>query len=469
MAFSALFVSNAGYAQNVPAPDSKANPLTACTLPGVARFARCGSIIVPEDRRNPAGRKIAIRVAVLPAQNAERKNDPIVILQGGPGESAIDDASVYAQWLAPVLVDRDLLLVDQRGAGGSAPLTCKLADQRDTAVLLRESFPLSAIERCTSQLAAHADLTQYGYANFVDDLEQIRKTLGFDKLNLFAGSYGTRAAQVYLRRFPDAIRTVFFLSVVPIDLPTPITMASTAQKELDQLFDACLADARCRQAYPDLRTEFDEVMQRLRRGEAKALIEGYRSPIVMDAGPAAGWIRAKLYRPSSAAELPWAIHRAYNGDWKPIADGVASAADSNFSFGLFFAITCNEDMRFIDPAKIAPASRQTFVGDTRVRQQQAACRYWPLSPLPKNHRAPVRSKVPALFVTGEADGGTPIWFTEHAAKNFANGRILFSPGQGHTEWNPCVASRYYALVRQGRAEGKRRDSCPRIPRPAFKL
>jgi pimeloyl-ACP methyl ester carboxylesterase len=443
--------------------------LAPCALPGVTRPARCGAIVVPENRRKPEGRRITLRVAVVPALQAPARKDPIAILLGGPGESAVEDAAVYVGWLEPLLVDRDLLLLDQRGAGGSAPLTCPLAEPRDPAPLFKDSFPPAAIERCATALARQADLTQYGYATFAEDLEQVRIQLGYAQLNLFGGSYGTRAEQVYLRRYPASVRTAYLGSVVPIDIATPPTMAATAQVEMERLFEACRTDGACNRAYPQLRREFDEVMQRLERGEARARLAGHGGTFSLHTAPVAAWLRAHLYRPSSAAMLPWAIHRAHAGDWTPIAEGIAATGKSTLSFGLFFAITCNEDVRFIDPRDAERRARGTFLGMTRVRQQQAGCRFWPQSPLPAGYRSAVRSTIPSLFVTGEADGGTPTWFTAHAVRHFARSAVLRAPGQGHTEWSPCIASRYFALVRSGDVTPGKRETCPPVPRPPFKL
>jgi pimeloyl-ACP methyl ester carboxylesterase len=78
-----------------------------------------------------------------------------------------------------------------------------------------------ALPICARRLGEQADLTQYGYERFAGDLEQVRQALGYGPLNLFAGSYGTRAAQVYLRMYPESVRTVYMGSVVPIDVPSP--------------------------------------------------------------------------------------------------------------------------------------------------------------------------------------------------------------------------------------------------------
>src|SRR5208282_1829519 len=145
------------------------------------------------------------------------------------------------------------LLVDQRGTGRSAALHCALYSSRQAAASLNDVFPSAAVQRCEQKLAASADLTQYGYLNFASDLEQIRRALGFGPLNLFAGSYGTRAAVVYLRAYPESVRTVYLGSVVPIDVAQPLPMARTAQAALERTFDACARDVKCQRAFPKLR------------------------------------------------------------------------------------------------------------------------------------------------------------------------------------------------------------------------
>jgi len=165
------------------------------------------------------------------------------------------------------------------------------------------------------------------------------------------------------------------------------------------------------------------------------------------------------------------LHRAYAGDWSPIVDSMLSGArdaEQDLSFGLFFAITCSEDMPFLSETDVAAATRDTFLGDYRIRQQQAACKLWPRGELPKDYRQPVKSSTPTLFVTGDLDGGTPLWFTERVAKGFRNHVKIVVHGQGHTEWNECVAREYEQLVRSGSVQGLGSPSCPAIPLPPFK-
>ena len=206
---------------------------------------------------------------------------------GGPGEAAIPAAEYSIGQFGPALRDRDLLLLDQRGTGKSAALRCALFDPQNPAASLRDLYPTAKVERCAKELSAKADLTQYTYTHFARDLEHVRSRLGYGQLNLSGGSYGTRAAQFYLRAYPQNVRTVHFGSVVPLDLATPLTMAKTAEGARKQLFDACDADAACRTAFPNFRKEFAEIVQQLDAG---------KTPIAR--GRAAEWFRSRMYLPS---------------------------------------------------------------------------------------------------------------------------------------------------------------------------
>jgi len=436
-----------------------ADLLSPCKLPGVARAAKCGSVEVPENWDQPAGRKLSIAVAVIPAEVAGSRNDPLVPLMGGPGEAAIGDAEDYLEPWGPMLREHDLLLVDQRGTGKSGALTCPLFDPKNPGASLRDLFPVAQIERCTKELSARADLTQYTYAHFARDLEHVRRTLGYGQLNLHAGSYGTRAAQFYLRAYPQSVRTVYLGSVVPLDVPTPLTMAKTAESVRNQMFDACAADPACRAAFPNLRSEFSALVQQL---------ESNKAPIAR--GRAAEWVRSKTYRPYSSTDLPWMIHRAHAGDWSPIVASIqsgAQGADAELSFGLFFAITCNDDIAFIREEDIARETSGTLLRDYRVRQQQAACRYFPKVAAPTD-RTPPKSSVPTLFVSGANDAATPLWFTQRVAANFSERAEVVVVGHGHTEWNDCIASLWNQLLRDGSVRNVRGKTCEAVPRPPFK-
>ena len=204
---------------------------------------------------------------------------------------------------------------------------------------------------------------------------------------------------------------------------------------------------------------------------ARPPLRRWQSHVALDRGRVAEWFRSRLYRPREAVTLPWTIHRAYAGDWTPIVGGILAGArelDKNISLGLFFSITCSEDMPFVREQDVASQTHDTFLGDYRLRQQQAACEEWPRGALPKDYRHPIQSDVPALFVTGDMDGGTPVSFTNRVAQGFSKHVAVVIHGQGHTEWNDCVATMYQHLVRSASVAGLDSQPCPAIPLPPFK-
>jgi pimeloyl-ACP methyl ester carboxylesterase len=443
--------------------------LTPCNITGLTEPARCGALDVPENPQRPNGRHLSIKVVVVPATGASVLPDPIAFLMGGPGEGAIENAADFATQFATLRKDRDLLLVDERGTGQSGALHCDLYSTENPAASLRDLFPLEAVRRCERQLSQRADLTQYTYTRFAHDLEQVRLALDYGPLNLSAGSYGTRAAQVFMRAFPDSVRTAYLNSVVPVDVATPEPMASTSQVALEETLQACLADHDCKAAFPNLRAEFHEMIARLDSGQARVTLPGSKNTAVLSRGRVAEWFRSKLYRPHSSTDLPWLIHRASLGDWNPIAAGIlenAREADLGLSLGLLFSITCSDDIPFVRKENVA---KTTFLADYRLRQQAAACRVWPKVALPEEYRVPVTSKVPTMFVSGDEDGGTPLWFMEHASKGFSQYVAITQHGQGHTEWNECVGRMYEQFVHSGSVQGLQASQCEQpVARPPFK-
>lgn len=317
----------------------------------------------------------------------------------------------------------------------------------------------------------HADLTQYSYQRFADDLEEVRQTLGYGRLNLFAGSYGTRAAQVFVRTYPSSVRTIYLGSVVPIDIANPLPFAKAAQSMLERTFAACEADAACRSAFPHVRDEFSQIMERLASAHVVVKVPGHAATVALSQGRVAEWFRSLLYRPSSAGDLPWLIDRASKGDWAPIVKGTledARDADKDLSLGLLLSITCSDDVPFVLQEDVAAAVQNTFLWDWRLRQQQAACKAWPHSDALASNREPIRTQVPTMFVSGDSDGGTPLWFTAHAAPGFQNRVEVIMSNRGHTEWAPCVQTLYQRFLNQGSVQGLDASACSFLSRPAFK-
>src|SRR6185436_8567369 len=201
------------------------------------------------------GRKIELRVVVLPALGPDAAPDPMFEFAGGPGASASNEVRGWAEQ-RELRAHRDVVLVDQRGTGGSHRLDCKIPrDPGDVQAYFEPSLPVAEVRRCRTELDAIADLSQYTTSIAADDLDEVRAWLGYDKINLQGGSYGTRAAQVYLRRHGDHVRSAVLIGVAAMDHYLPLFHARDGKRAVDLLIDTCAKDAACAAAFPDLRAE----------------------------------------------------------------------------------------------------------------------------------------------------------------------------------------------------------------------
>ena len=224
-----------------PAPKLELKPCT--TLPGLPPEARCGTYEVWENRAAKSGRKIPLRVVVIPAEGPDRLPDPLIYFEGGPGQSSVMAAPILAQELGALRKRRDILLVDFRGTGGSAGLFCpEMQGSAGLQGFLDDYYPPEMVKACAERLAKTTDLAQYTNDASVDDIDEVRAALGYSKLNLFGASGGSRSALVYLRRHPETVRTLVLWGAYPMDELGPLQMARNSQRALDGLITECAQD-----------------------------------------------------------------------------------------------------------------------------------------------------------------------------------------------------------------------------------
>ncbi|HYO90439.1 MAG TPA: alpha/beta fold hydrolase, partial [Pyrinomonadaceae bacterium] len=202
---------------------------------------------------------------ILPAFSKKPAPDAVFFFAGGPGQGAASIASyIGEELLAKVRQERDIVFVDQRGTGESNPLNCNLYnDDSDLQGYFEEMFPAKAVRACRERLEKIADLTQYTTSIAIEDLDDIRRALGYEKINLYGGSYGTTVSLAYLRRYGAHVRSAILAGVAPLDFKLPLPFAKGAQHSIDRLIRDCEDDNACRQAFPKLREEFQAVLDRL--------------------------------------------------------------------------------------------------------------------------------------------------------------------------------------------------------------
>jgi pimeloyl-ACP methyl ester carboxylesterase len=425
--------------------------------------ALCGTYSVWENRAAKAGRKIRLKIVVLPARSADPLPDPVLDLAGGPGEADTGGAGYRSE--NPLRQERDLVFIDQRGSGEPDQLTCRLGGD-DLQSRLGETYPLDAVRRCRDELGKGYDLTRYTVADAVDDFDEIVRWLGYGKVNLFGSSYGTRTAQVYLRRHPEAVRSAVLWDVLPMDEPVALSHAAGGQRALDLVLGACEADAACHAKFPQVRKDFQAVMDRLAQGPVEIEVEHPETHkaarVRLSREVIADGIRLVLYSSEAAAALPLLLHQAAMGDWKPLVQTVVNAKagiDGMLTWGLFFSVTCSQDIPFIDPAEVSGRTAGSFLGDYRVRRQTAACALWPRPRIDPKEREAIHSDLPVLLINGERDPVTPPDFGRRASRFLTHSLHLVEPGLSHEDGPQCVYAIRNDFIRRGTTEGLDIASC----------
>jgi len=415
--------------------------LRSCEAAGMA--ARCGSIGVFENRAARTGRRIALNVVVIPAIDPRPVSDPVFWLEGGPGGAATDAIGpVSQQYLRGLRRTRDLVFVDQRGTGQSNPLNCYDIGDSPAALdrYFGRLFPRDLIRACRQKLERAADLRQYTTSIAMDDLDEVRAALGYATVNLAGASYGTQAALVYMRRHREHVRSAFLVGVAPPDFRLPLPFARAAQHALDLMLIDCAADRECHAAFPDPAREFAAVLARFDRGPLRVTMADpvNRAPrtVALERESYVEHLRLMLYTTFGARQVPAIVHQAYLGNFLPFQTAAGRGA-GGLSRGMYFSVTCAEDIPFITERQIVEETRGTFVGDRRVRAHQAACDEWPRAEVPKDFLAPVTSDIPTILYSGDADGATPEWIAAAAARSLSNGRQIHVPHSGHQIAGPC--------------------------------
>jgi pimeloyl-ACP methyl ester carboxylesterase len=407
--------------------------LKPCRLPGIREELLCGKFSVFENRKTRTGRTIDLNIVVLPAFDQKTKAEPLFHLEGGPGVDATGAAMFYATDGREYRNHRDVVLVDQRGTGESNRLA--IPTDKTPQGRLREMYPVDYVKKMRSELEQRADLTQYTTAIAMDDLDDVRAWLGYDRINLFGLSYGTRAILVYLRQHPEHVRTITLMGVAPTYLRMPMYHSQAADRAMNLLLDECEQDAKCHEAFPQIRDDWEKVLADLQRAPARVEYQSDGTPrasVEIRRDIFTEKIRNLLYARDQASRIPLIIHRAANGDFEPfLQQAIGPAAPDLIADGMYLCVTCSEDVPFIDQAEAEKMNANNPFGNYRVFQQTRACSMWPRGEIPPDYRESVRSDVPALIFSGNLDPVTPPQRGEEVARYLPNSRHVIISEAGH--------------------------------------
>jgi pimeloyl-ACP methyl ester carboxylesterase len=420
--------------------------LTDCSAGSVE--AKCGVLHVQENRDAPNGRTIALSILVAPASSRTPASDPVFLLAGGPGQGAASLAPMILHKFEAILRDRDLVFVDLRGTGESGPLVCDVEHPEDLAELLGGQFEVERLAPCLERYEAEGgvDLTQYTTAQMVDDLDEVRAALGYGPVNLFAISYGTLVAQVYMRRHPEQVRSAVLDGVVPTDAGVLLGMPANAERALELVLADCREHSACASVYPGLERKLAQVLLELEQNRVlEELVHprtGQRTRVDITRTGFMQVLTGALYSTSTTVLVPLLIERAHAGDYGPLAAvGLRMASMSkSLSTGVYLSVSCAEQLDRVDEAARRQATAGLeFFDDVPLEQLERACAVWPHATLDAAFHEPVESAVPTLLLSGRFDPVTPPAYAEQLAGQLGDARHVVVDALSHGVWhNGCA-------------------------------
>ena len=426
-------------------PETNTVDFESCVLsmPGSPATARadCGFIEVPENPDEPNGTMIPIHVAIAPSTGMQPEPDPVFFFAGGPGQAASETWVLIRGTLDKIREKRDIVMIDQRGTGQSNKLACPIDDDTDLNAELDLEYVAEQTAICRDQL--EADLRFYTTDIAMSDYDRVREAMGYKQINIMGVSYGTRAAQVYLKKYPETVRTVVLDSVVPMQLALGQEHAPVLDVALTKVFSDCYSNQECNERFGDSLNQLNALAAELRE-KARWLtipdpITGEDREIRMSAETLAVAIRFLSYASETQATLPILIDEAIvAGSLDRLAAQALMVMNSftgMFARGMELSVICSEDYPFIDTEA---DHSDTLLGNIFLKSLATQCDLWPRGEVAEDFHNPVVSDLPVLLLSGERDPVTPPHYADQAASTYNNHLNLVARGQSHSVMkHPC--------------------------------
>jgi pimeloyl-ACP methyl ester carboxylesterase len=450
--------------------------LNECILTSQSIKAKCGTLRVPEDRTNPAGRLLDLRIIVVPARGSNPQPDPLFYITGGPGGVATDHGIV--NFVNTIFLDvnnqRDIVFLDQRGTNDKHRLAC--AQIPSEVVNGTQQQMNDWMKECLSSL--DGDPRFYTTAEAMRDLDAARAALGYKKINLYGGSYGAAAVQVYMRMFPKRVRTAVLDHGTALDLPFFQALPNASQSALDHVFSLCEQDEKCHAAYPDLRGDWQAIRDRLAKGPVVTsfILPGEVDPFQVDMDMVGEGLHNTMFQSGGYAKIPSQIHAyATSEDWTPLVKQSFSEQQGNLpqpqrTLLMTLTIFCFEPAWGNLPAEIARLNPDSYLRDYQVKLaqgQQKTCASLP-KPDPSLIYDPGKpAPLSALMLNSLIDPQNPPSNMEPALREFTKSRLVIEPTEGHeTSNSECRYEIIARYIQQGSVDGLD-ISCMEKQKPSF--
>ena len=440
-------------------------------IAGGSVAARCGGYRVKENREDAQSKELQLHVAVIPALRLKPAADPLFILSGGPGQAASDFYLSVAPAFARIRRDRDLVLVDQRGTGRSNRMDCELPDDSEFAVVDPQRLQ-ELVRECRAQLPG--DPRYYTTSIAVRDLDDVRAALGYEKLNLYGISYGTRVAQHYMRRYPTRVRTAILDGAVPAEVALGPDVAIEAQQAIDSTLQRCARDEGCAREFPNVPAQFSALQERLRKQPLTLSIPhpltGAITSTTLDAARFSAAVRLLSYADETVSTLPLLIHEAQSlREPQALAAQylrVVSDVEEQIAAGMHFAVVCSEDAPRWSKQNVTDEQlAKTYMGTAFMSGMRGVCEQWPRGPVDADFGEPLSTDIPTLILSGSNDPVTPQRYADQIMKGIRNGKHLVGAGQGHGQLATGCMPRLTAQFIAAASTADLDDACVRNIRP----
>jgi len=450
-------------------------PLSPCHINNYSQEVLCGAHTVFEDRVRNKGRKIQINFAIIPAISEVSEPDPVLILPGGPGQAAKDMGPIVRLAFREINQNRDVVLIDQRGMGSSHPLQCDIPDPVGEGIQVEFSDQQirTYLSRCLESLDADVTLYTQDLAN--QDIHEILIALGYQRVNLYGGSWGTRAAQLYSQQFPEHVRSMILDGSAPFENKIPLFANDDAERALQLTFQDCVDDHDCNEAFPDLAGKFQQALDHL--GETGI-------PVTMDDATTAETVtftltrdhfvnalRGILYVPEFVRLLPIIIEQAARGEYKALS-GVSSyfaiQQQDAMALGASLSILCSEELSRMTDQEVKQMSQSGFVGSAFIDIYRNACSVWPKARIPAIYSEFRELDIPVLLLSGQLDPVTPPRWGEKMAEKYPGSLHLIASGTGHNVAPvKCADELMQTFINEASPENLDGSCLLEIKRPSF--
>ncbi len=404
----------------------------------------CGYLTVPEDRGQPEGPQVRLHVAIFRSSSPNPEPDPVIYLMGGAGGNAFDAATYYLQAVGDRIREtRDFIMYSQRGTRYSEPLLeCpgEVAFQRELDVqdLSRQEQDArneAFLRDCRDSLLDQGvDLTMYNSVTNAADANDLRIALGYEQVNYYGTSYGTRLGLTLMRNHPEGIRSVILDSVFPPQINYPSDIVPSMVHAVDRILEACADDSACSRKYPDLEAVFYQVVDDLKVEPGVISIAG--RDVVVDDQMFLDAIYLALHPASALPDIPSAIDAAGQGRFEPLRWAIESIESytENVATGVYYSSVCRDEVGFdsIENVQAILADYPPQYADYYdLSSFFSTCEWWGAGEADPIENQPVVSEIPALIFAGHFDPITSPEWSQLAFTTLSSSYYFEFPNMGH--------------------------------------